>query len=381
MDRDFLLSRRSTGQKQSLYDWASSTELQSLHEHGLLSFFPTRRSYRGGRAAGIRFEARTSFYSNHPKQFTRPLLSKERRVPVTPSSSLPKLGLLNACSVSKRRDVIVDLIVSSGLDFLALTETFLNITHGDHILKSACPPGYSSLHIPRALGLKKGGGGVGFIFSDLFTVKTKEPLTSPTSFEALHLSVRSNTKHVRIFVIYRPPERTDHPSFSVFMAEFRLLLESSIDISEELVIVGDFNIHVENSSNHKGTTFNQLLEDMGWIQLVKGRTHKAGHTLDLVIVRSGNSFVTEVEVSTLVSDHHLVECSIVLSRPTMEKKIIFFRNYGSIIPESFVNDLQIPPLFPDPAIVPDDPAATLSALVEQFEESRHVPQGTCQDED
>ena len=211
-----------------------------------------------------------------------------------------------------------------GLDFLALTETFLNITHGDHILKSACPPGYWSLQIPRALGLKKGGGGVGLIFSDLFTVKTTEPLTSPTSFEALYLSIRSNTKHVRIFVIYRPPERTDHPSFSVFMTEFRLLLESSIDISEELVIVGDFNIHVENPSNHKGTTFNQLLEDMGWIQLVKGRTHKAGHTLDLVIVRSGNSFVTEVEVSTLVSDHHLVECSIGLSRPTREKKIISF---------------------------------------------------------
>ena len=323
MDRDFLLSRCSIGQKQSLYDWASSTELKSLHEHGLLSFFPTRRSYRGGRAAGIRFEARTAFYSNHPKQFTRPHLSKDRRVPVTPSSSLPNLGLLNACSVSKRRDIIADLIVSSGLDFLALTETFLNITHGDHILKSACPPGYSSLHIPRALGLKKGGGGVGFIFSDLFTVKTTEPLTSPTSFEALHLSIRSNTKHIRIFVIYRPPERLIiHLSQSSWL-NFASCWNHQSTSTKSSVIVGDFNIHVECPSNHKGTTFNQLLEDMGWIQLVKGRTHKAGHTLDLVIVRSGSSIVTEVEVSTLVSDHHLVECSIGLSRPTREKKINF----------------------------------------------------------
>ncbi len=112
------------------------------------------------------------------------------------------------------------------------------------------------------------------------------------------------------------------------MTEFRLLLESSIDINEDLVIVGDFNIHVEDPSNYKGTTFNQLLEDMGWIQLVNGRTHKAGHTLDLVIVRSGSSFVTDVEVSTLVSDHHLVECSVGLSRPTRERKGISFRNYG-----------------------------------------------------
>ena len=266
----------------------------------------------------------------------------------------------------------MDLIVSSGLDFLALTETFLNITHGDHILKSACPHGYSSLHIPRTLGLKKGGGGVGFIFSDLFTVKTTEPLTSPTSFEALHLSIRSNTKHIRVFVIYRPPERTDHPSFSVFMTEFRLLLESSIDINEDLVIVGDFNIHVEDPSNYKGTTFNQLLEDMGWIQLVNGRTHKAGHTLDLVIVRSGSSLVTDVEVSTLVSDHRLVECSVCLSRPTRERKAISFRNYGSIILDSIVNDLQKLPLFSDTAIMPDDQAATLDTLIDQYEESRRV---------
>ena len=123
------------GKEQSLYDWASWTEIKSLHEHGLLSFFPTRRSYRDGWAAGIRFEAGTAVYANPPKQFTRPPLSKDRRVPVTTSSFLPKLGLLNACSVSKRRDIIADLIGSSGLDFLARTETFLNITHGDHILK------------------------------------------------------------------------------------------------------------------------------------------------------------------------------------------------------------------------------------------------------
>ena len=98
-----------------------------------------------------------------------------------------------------------------------------------------------------------------------------EPKTVPTSFEVIHLSARSSTKHNYIFVVYRPPERTDHPSFSVFGAEICLLLESSIDINEDLVIVGDFDIVVDCPFNSRGTTFNQLLEVMVWTQLVNGR--------------------------------------------------------------------------------------------------------------
>ena len=61
-----------------------------------------------------------------------------------------------------------------------------------------------------------------------------------------------------------------------------------------------------------------------------------------------------------------------LSLPTRERKIISFRNFGSIDLESFVSDLQLLPVFSEPAYVPDDPAATLEALVDQFEQSRRV---------
>ncbi len=61
MDRDFLLSRCSIGQEQSIYDGSSSTiELKSLNEHGLLYTRPTRRSYRRKPASASRKELPSS---------------------------------------------------------------------------------------------------------------------------------------------------------------------------------------------------------------------------------------------------------------------------------------------------------------------------------
>jgi hypothetical protein len=93
-----------------------------------------------------------------------------------------------------------------------------------------------------------------------------------------------------------------------------------VNLNEEPVIVGDFNIHVDDEKCSKARPFVQLIEEMGWDKLVLGRTHSAAHTLDLILTRSGSIFVSDFHVSGLVSDHHLVTCSVGLCRPVKEKK-------------------------------------------------------------
>ena len=53
---------------------------------------------------------------------------------------------------------------------------------------------------------------------------------------------------------------------------------------EELLIVGDFNIHVDSSKN-KSQGFLDILNANGLTQHVTRPTHQKGHTLDLVITR------------------------------------------------------------------------------------------------
>jgi hypothetical protein len=93
---------------------------------------------------------------------------------------------------------------------------------------------------------------------------------------------------------------------------------------------------------------------MGWDQLVLGRTHGAAHRLDLILTRSGSLFVSDVLVSVLVSDHHLVSCSMGFFRLVKEKKTFSFRNNEAIDLDSLQEDLSSLPLITSPACAHGD---------------------------
>jgi hypothetical protein len=136
--------------------------------------------------------------------------------------------------------------------------------------------------------------------------------------------------------------------------------------------LGDFNIHVGDSKCNKARSFKQLVKELGWNQLFLGRTHSAAHTLDLILTRSGSKFVSDVQVAGLVSDHHLVICSVGLRRPVTEIKSFSFRTYNSIDLDSLRADLSQLPLITAPAFVHQDQVATLDSLVDLFQEIRGV---------
>jgi hypothetical protein len=144
------------------------------------------------------------------------------------------------------------------------------------------------------------------------------------------------------------------------------------DFIEDLVIVGDFNIHVEAVDNSKARLFNQLVENLGWTQLVDGRTHTTAHTLDLVFTRTGSPFVVNVQVCDFVSDHRLITCSIGLCRPQRKRMTVSNRNYRSIDLNDLVDDLLQLPLILDPVLDTDDFQASLNGLVNQYGDFRQV---------
>ena len=91
------------------------------------------------------------------------------------------------------------------------------------------------------------------------------------------------------------------------MNEFSSLLESYIIKTGSLLIAGDFHFHVDDTSDAVATNFLGLLESFKLRQHVHIYTHRAGHTLDLVISRSAESIlnVTLVDDSSIESIHCL----------------------------------------------------------------------------
>ena len=259
---------------------------------------------------------------------------------VRAASQSMQCGLLNARSVNSNAGIIAQHLVSFDLDLVAVTESWLTPDSGDDVLRGICPEGYLSLHRPR---LEKRGGGLALIYRSTIRPHILDIPFIPTVFESLVCSLSINSSAILLVLLYRPPN-SSHVSF---LAEFGQFLDHLINVRGNLLIVGDFNIHVDNRDSTFAEDFSSILVSHDLVQHVNEATHVDNHTLDLVISRSG--LVSRCYTSDLISDHFAVHWSIKAHRPLRPRKWVSFRNLKTIDQLSFEEDLLALPVITETA--------------------------------
>ena len=187
-----------------------------------------------------------------------------------------------------------NLITSEELDFFIITETWLTQEDCSALIE-ATPPEFTFMHRPRLSGR---GGGVAVIYKKHFKC-TPIPHQAVQSFEYLGLIINSKTP-ILVLVIYRPPK----PS-PMFIEEFSELLSLFTPKFDNILVLGDFNIHVCCPSQAMAAEFMDTLESLNLRQAIEEPTHCRGHILDLVI-HSGVNPTNVVVKDTGVSDHKAV---------------------------------------------------------------------------
>ncbi len=70
-----------------------------------------------------------------------------------------------------------------------------------------------------------------------------------------------------------------------FYKEFSKLMSHYNIIKDEVIICGDFNIHVNKPDDSNTEKFMDILYKFNWVQHISEPTHKLGNTLDLIITR------------------------------------------------------------------------------------------------
>ncbi len=164
------------------------------------------------------------------------------------------------------------MITDHNLDVLCLTETGLK--PDDCItLNESTPQDYCYKHEPRPKGK---GGGVAIIYNNIFSISQRVGFKY-NSFEVmvLHITLSRETsvndKPHMMFVlatVYRPPgHHTD------FIKEFADFLSELVLSADKVLIVGDFNIHVDNEKYLLGSAFIDILNSIGVRQHVSDPTH------------------------------------------------------------------------------------------------------------
>ncbi|KXJ08057.1 hypothetical protein AC249_AIPGENE17209 [Exaiptasia diaphana] len=199
---------------------------------------------------------------------------------------------------------------------------------------SSTLPDYQIMHLPRS----SKGGGVAIVYHNGYqTIQNDQCRFS--SFEYLDLSLTSKSTSIRFVDIYRPPPGSNS-STATFISELSSLIEELIIFPGRFIIVGDFNLHVDVQDNGFALQFLDMLNDFGLKQHVVSPTHNRGHTLDLVITRITEEFVTGLNTTfSLPSDHAAVTFYYSIPCPTPTKIKVNHRKLQDIDIAAFNKDI------------------------------------------
>ena len=220
-------------------------------------------------------------------------------------------------------------------DFIFITETWMKSEKCDLTAKFK-EYGYTLRHQVRRERDKELGGGVGILIKSSLIHKPQSTKQF-SSFEHVIVKLSLVSKKTLILIcIYR----LSFISVVTFLDEFVKLLEIFIATGDTFIIAGDVNIHVETEELY-AIKFNEILHIFNLNQHVIGPTHRLGHTLDVVITNTDESFINNIEITEFgLSDHFLIDFYLNSEVDHKEYNTIIYRKINEIKPDTFCKDIN-----------------------------------------
>ena len=210
----------------------------------------------------------------------------------------------NVQSIRYKELQVSQLISDYSLDFLVLSETWLNSNHD--LWKDTCTLNNAQLRLHTADQKEGRGGGLALINRCHYPCKNIHSGTK-SSFEFAAWELRIKSTVITIHGIYHPPySLTNKITNGRFIEEFTDYVSTNLP-EHQNNIFRDFNLHVSDTLDTDSAIFNDTIEALGLYQHVGFSTHKSGNVLDLVLsdITNGSKVLTTAP-SPFISNHWAV---------------------------------------------------------------------------
>ena len=127
----------------------------------------------------------------------------------------------------------------------------------------------------------------------------------------LHFSMQSENFHQSIATYY-PPYSNQHPlTNAMFLDDITERLSNILPKYNNIILGGDFNLHVNDHLDINASTFIESTEGMDLQQLVCSPTHKSGNILDLIFTEITETVkVANIRNGPFLSDHCTVDFEV-----------------------------------------------------------------------
>ena len=273
-----------------------------------------RKGHRGGRRK-IQHRGQSGVNKNMlvPVPITKriPLKNKD--------STHIQMSLLNAQSIHGKDGAIVEYLLSNNISMAIITESWLwnNEEDASRLSTSEFCTGLFSA-VPSNRQDRKGGG-ILLVHKKSYKVNVVDEVFTG-SFQTTKFKIQIDNCNVTLISIYPPPYSMANPvTDGMFIDDFTKWICDQLVVSDhdnKLIILGDFNIHINDELNEIAHNFMDIIMALGLEQHVNFPTHKAGNTLDLLITEMGSKLeVTRISPGPFWSDHCAVD--FIVKLPTV----------------------------------------------------------------
>ena len=235
----------------------------------------------------------------------------------------------NVQSIRLKELQVSQLISDYSLDFLVLTETWLNSNHD--LWKDTCTLNRDHLRLHTANRKEGRGGGLALINRSQYPCRTIHSGSKP-SFEYAAWELKVKNTVITIHSIYHPPySLTNKITNGRFIEEFTDYVSTSLPEHQNNIFIGDFNLHVSDSQDKDSAIFNDTIEAMGLYQHVGFSTHKSGNVLDLILsdITSKTKVLTAAP-GPFISDHRAVIGTLSIKRLKLVQNKILVRQTSKV---------------------------------------------------
>ena len=176
-------------------------------------------------------------------------------------------------------------LIDDQIDICVITEIWLN-NLDPTIISDLNREGYIFKPFPRS----RKGGGLAISYRDTIDIKQLDSSEEDLPFEYVHWRVTANHFSFSLIGVYHPPpsatNKTTNQQFIDKLAEILMPIATE---QRNVVILGDFNIHVNDQDDLDNILLQDWLEASGLINHVTFPTHISGNTLDLVLTKQQQS--------------------------------------------------------------------------------------------
>ena len=238
---------------------------------------------------------------------------------------------INARSINNNVLDFQQYVTSNLIDICAISEIWIRSDVDTNTIKEIAPQEDKILSQPCKSG--KQGGGLALVYKENSSVKkTSDDKINFGTMEISTFEIKFAGTAINLYLIYRLPST----SVLQFCSDMTDIMERRImDDLGKLLLIGDFNIHIDEATEPDTITFLDFLDSFNLTNHVQWLMHRLGHTLDLLISDQDDTSIKSVTKEYVLSDHTFIVSTIEVQHDKPTTRLIKCRNFKDVNKDLF----------------------------------------------